>query len=295
MGPFKYSGTHRGKIDTAILATCRQINREARHLPLTINELVFKDPVYALHFFGSQLQPVQRNLVQRVSIELSGLEDVYGKATRLVIEHMAKLNIRWLSVTLKGRVMKEFFEAHSCFFEIFTPLKQSLRGFHLVIGSGAIKEDDKRIIAADLEERLTRKLVHTSANVPKRAAPKAGPEQPGPKRLKVTSGSTAQTPSKKLSSGMYYHCSGNWGGMGKRLAVQGNLLGRYQGLEAYALASPSGASAVSIRLSTAREAAKEGKAHEYDHLAASITATLDEQLSAQVSARKSLGLAPLVL
>ena len=248
-----------------------------------------------MHFFGSQLQPTQRNLVHDVSIELSGPGEVYGYATRLVIEHMAKLNIRWLGVTLKGHVLKDFFVVQNYFFDVFTPLKQNLRGFHLVIGSGAIEEEDKRTIATNIEKRLIQKPVEISVDVFKRAAPKPSRKQPAVTRPKVTSGTTSQTQSKKLSSGKFYHCSGKWSGIGKRTVVQENLRGRYQLLEAYAQASPSGITAVNIRLSKAREAVKTAKAHEYGRLAASITTTLDEQLSAQISARKSLGLAPLGL
>ena len=60
---------HRGTIHTALLQTCRQINNEAKHFPLTINKLCFNSPLSALHFFAYRLPSTVSGLVKAVHVE----------------------------------------------------------------------------------------------------------------------------------------------------------------------------------------------------------------------------------
>ena len=60
---------HRGTIHTALLQTCRQINKEARHVPLSINRLCFAGPLNALHFFAFRLPSSVASFVKGVHIE----------------------------------------------------------------------------------------------------------------------------------------------------------------------------------------------------------------------------------
>lgn len=63
------SNYHRGTIHTALLQSCRQINKEARHFPLTINILCFNGPLSALYFFAYHLPPTVANFARGIHIE----------------------------------------------------------------------------------------------------------------------------------------------------------------------------------------------------------------------------------
>ena len=60
---------HRGTIHTALLRTCRQVNKEAKHIPFTINRLCFAGPLSALHFFAFRLPSTVASFVKAVHVE----------------------------------------------------------------------------------------------------------------------------------------------------------------------------------------------------------------------------------
>lgn len=95
--------SHRGSIHTALLGTCRQIYKEAHHLPLTINKLCFASPLFAHDFLGFLLAPTQRDLMTSMHIEFHMREFVDLSWLPLMRE-LVKMPITHLTLTVKGGV-----------------------------------------------------------------------------------------------------------------------------------------------------------------------------------------------
>ena len=303
-GNFRTSTNHRGKISTAILGTCRQINREARHLPLTINELWFSSPVYALYFVTSLLQPSQRELVQSVHLDLWELNDVHSVPLRLLIKELAKLHIVEFGITVMGYLNKDWFTAHDCFAERFEPLKH-LETFNMVIGSAFITDKQKKIIVKDMRKRLTnlnplcvepcqKSNISVKSHSRKRTSSCASALASSENSDKIFEGPETFIAGKRQKQGvapkagaLYYaqRAAKMYADkQTKKLLVEGLLRG-YENLEIYARTFDCNAAAVSIRLRQAKTAAEEGQEEDYQKLATSIMHTLDEKLALIVSAR----------
>ncbi|KAI9719801.1 MAG: hypothetical protein M1812_003290 [Candelaria pacifica] len=259
----------RGEMDTAILYTCRQINREARHIPLTINQLSFANSFTAFRFVASAVAPTQKQLVRSLQIDIQGVAELHTESYQCFISELTKMSIKHLSVTLRGAISKEWLVNSTCLKTNLGVLK-GLESFDLIVGCGWIPKDVKDSVSEALRDTLLRRsLPLTSAKKGK-----------APKKSKVNVGeisdisdaiSMTATKAKTLRSG-------------KTVApkqtvapkVLGLLLQQSKRLADYAESIDGGLS-VKLRLSSAVEAAKEGKPTEFDALAKGIVATLEEQ------------------
>ena len=113
-GEQRRSLNHRGTIHTALLRTCRQTNKEARHLPLTINCLCFSSPILALNFLGFKLPSTIREFVTGFHVEYHIRADTYS-VIRLLVSQLAVMKVTNLGITLKGGYPKEAILGHTCF------------------------------------------------------------------------------------------------------------------------------------------------------------------------------------
>ena len=170
-GKQRKAPSHRGFIHTALLGTCRQINNEARHLPLTINKLCFSSAVSAHDFLGFFLAATQKDLVTSIHIEFHMMEFPDSSWQNLMRE-LAKMPITHLGLTVKGGVPKEQMLGHTCFTNRFKSLK-GLKTFDLNLASALIKAHDKKEIQEEMRETLIKdyrrsKLIKMTK--PKRAA-----------------------------------------------------------------------------------------------------------------------------
>ena len=143
---------HRGSIHTALLGTCRQVYKEARHLPLTINKLCFSNPLFALDFLGFKLAPTARELVTGMHIEFY-YSEFSNSSWRLLLREMGKMPLTHLGLTIKGGFPKEALLGHYCFTDRFKCLK-GLNSLDLVLGSGRISDKAKKEIAEEMKEKL---------------------------------------------------------------------------------------------------------------------------------------------
>lgn len=156
-GEQRKSASHRGSIHTALLATCRQIYREARYLPLTINKLCFGSPLLAHDFLGFLLAPTQRDLVTSMHIEFP-MRDFSNSSWQLLMRELIKMPINHLGLTIKGGFTKEHVSGHTCLTNRFKVLK-GLKTFDLTLASAFIKDQDKREIQEEMREKLIKDYV----------------------------------------------------------------------------------------------------------------------------------------
>ena len=170
-GEQRKSASHRGSIHTALLGTCRQINNEARHLPLTINNLCFSSSLSAYDFLGFLLAPTQRDLVTSMHIEFH-MRDFSSSSWQLLLRELAKMPINHLGLTVKGGVSKEQISGHTCFTDRFKVLKE-LKSFDLDLASAHISFFVKIDIQEEMRETLIKgykRPKRTTKAKPKRAA-----------------------------------------------------------------------------------------------------------------------------
>ncbi|MCJ1472594.1 hypothetical protein MMC13_001243 [Lambiella insularis] len=306
-GTSRTSPYHRGTIDTAIVTTCRQINKEACHLPLAINRLWYSSSVYALFFVTVLLQPTQRHLIRNFHVDIRGFAEVHSVPLQLLIGELAKLHITEFGATVMGPFSKDWFFAHSCFSTKFERLKH-LESFNLVIGSAFIKEKDKEAIVDKVRSQLinrkcgiegpnTSPALNTRSKSFKRDAEafgdSANTEKPikHPRTTRVVTTSKSKKKAKVNDLHPAQRAIKPSDGEAKKLLVE-KLCRKYAQLELYAHTFDFGTSAVGLRLPKALAAAKEGCEGEFQHLFDSIMRTLDEKLGATISARDKLTLPP---
>ena len=144
------SVNHRGKIHTALLGTCRQIYKEARHLPLTLNRLCFASPLDALDFIGFTLAPSVKSLFTGLEVEFH----FYEGGWVYLLRQLAKMQITHLGLTVKGGYPAESIKGHTCFIDRFAVIK-TLKSFNLNLTSYQIS---KRL-NSEIEEELREKLI----------------------------------------------------------------------------------------------------------------------------------------
>ena len=143
---------HRGTIHTALLSTCRQVYKEAGHLPLSLNTLEFDGPLSALDFLGFKLIPTQRDLVKGLNIEYHCQLFGYPPWKPLMRE-LVNMSITHLGLTIKGPYNKDLLVDHQCFTNRFQELKD-LQTFDMSICSAMIPSKDKPDMVETIRERL---------------------------------------------------------------------------------------------------------------------------------------------
>lgn len=136
------STNHRGTIHTALLGTCRQVYKEAGHLPLSLNKLNFPSALYALDFLGFIMVPTQKTLVTAIHIEFY-FHEFNSPTWSLLLRQLAKLPITQLSLTIKGGYAKEALLGHQCFSNRLAAYMKGLKSFDVTLGSGLITKKIK--------------------------------------------------------------------------------------------------------------------------------------------------------
>lgn len=135
-GKQRTSPYHRGTIHTALLSSCRQVYKEARHIPLSTNRLCFATPLHALNFLGFSLAPTVKDFVTSFHVEFHYAEFLLT-TWNFALKQLAKMAIAHLSLTVKGSVTKQSFLGHTCFTNVFSVLKE-LKSLDITIGSHMI-------------------------------------------------------------------------------------------------------------------------------------------------------------
>lgn len=283
------SSFFRGTIYTALLSTCRQINREARHLPLSLNTFCFVDPLYAVRFIGFGLAPAQRQLVKSIQVDITGMGEFHELFSACLVPQLMKMSLNHLSITIKGRLGEEWFTKAKCLETSLSRVK-GLTSFDLVIGSGIIEAKVKsRIVGA-----IRKKLVETTQPVQNPLKRKADPDtpiedvecsvRPGKKPAKRPSGKKAAArKSKDIKQVVPEQAVQRDPELVSALMIKHDLL------KDYAHAYDSDAASVKIRLGRALEAAREGNDVEFEKLAEDILATLEAHYARITTSR---GLVP---
>ena len=156
-GKQRQSASHRGSIHTALLGTCRQVYKEAHHLPLTVNKLCFASPLFAHDFLGFLLSPKQRDLVIGLHIEFH-MSDFSNSSWQLLLRELVKMPISHLGLTIKGGVRKEEVSGHTCLTNRFKVLK-GLKTLDFVLTSAYIKDQEKKNIQEEMREKLIKDYV----------------------------------------------------------------------------------------------------------------------------------------
>ncbi|KAI9881297.1 MAG: hypothetical protein M1830_005583 [Pleopsidium flavum] len=282
----------KGKIDTALLSTCRQVNKEARHIPLSINKLSFASPFHAYRFLGFGVASSQKQLVRSVHIDVHGMEDFHGLFVGYLLPELAKMSLKHLGVTLKGRIEADWFTKIKCLEKCLTQVN-GLTTFDLVIGSGVISKVAKDKIVDALRKKIVKDP--GAANNPLKR--KATTDDP------VESTETPARASKKLARASSLAAKREKNlekkSKTKKAPVQEDnswpheklikdLLHKYAQLKEYARTYDERATSVKIRLERAYEAATEGKEEEFEKLVEGILITLEAHFAKIVTSRKLL-------
>ena len=277
VGTYRLSPHFRGKIDTALLFTCRKINEEARHLPLTINSLCFGSPTCALKFLF-QLQPNQRHLVTKLHLEIQGPGAIHDPTLLLLVQQLAKMEIIGLGVTIMGACPAEYFQGHSCFVGLFRELKH-LKTFDLVIGSYMLTSKAKANIIKDVRRQILKD--------PKKRARSNDASSDG---LGAANSATRPFKLLKLSAPSYTLSTGQChrSPESAREKVKKSLINVHEMLQEYAYSHGNDASLVAIRMKRAWEAAQRVKEDEFNELVSSILQTLDGRFFEISASRKQL-------
>ena len=294
-GKQRNSGFFKGRIHTSILSTCRQINSEARHVPLTVNELCFQSSLDALNFFGFYLAPSQRNLVTSMHLDLGGIPELHHPSFRMLMKQLAKHKIIHLGITLMGPLEKSYFTSHDCFTLAFGIMKY-LKSFDLILGSYEITEKEKKEIQESVREVLVKGYVKTLPG-PKlkvrkmkggcKVAVSEGSSQELSSKRKASPDSPAQAPKKNAKKAKTAHnarpktrSSLSATTKASVKSVREDLLKKYAFLDAYARTFDTDASGVSIRLDQARTAAEASDQKLFGDKVASVLRTLNGQQAA---------------
>ena len=169
-GKQRKCANHRGTIHTALLGTCRQINNEARHLPLTRNRLCFNSPLYALDFLGFQLAPTQRDLVTGLHVEFY-IGESSNSSWTLLLRELSKMSITHLGLTIKGKFPLGAVSEHACFTNRLKVLK-NLKTFDLILTPTSIPKSEKKDTVETMREILIKNYIR--------------PKEPGKSKMKRT-------------------------------------------------------------------------------------------------------------
>lgn len=294
-GSYRKSPCFKGTIETALIKTCRQVNQEARHLPLSINTLSFISPFQAYSFLGFEVVPAQKQFVKSVHVDVHGIGDFHRIFGSYLVPQFAKLTLSHLSVTLQGGINAEWFTKVTCLETCLLKVK-GLTSFDLVIGSGVIKDTTKGEIVDGLRKKLL-KTPETAKNPLKR---KAGVDVPVEDAAVPTQG--GKKVARGSSSTKSRKTAGRKAKAKKRTipkviagpdpeSVTG-LMKKYDQLDEYARTYDPQANSVRIRLGKAHEAASEGNEDEFDRVAKDILATLEAHFAKIVKTRSQVPYQP---
>ncbi|KAI9820193.1 MAG: hypothetical protein M1827_005815 [Pycnora praestabilis] len=154
-GKKRKSHTFKGKkIETAILKTNRQINKEARHIPLLINELSIVDPFHAEQLLTSIILPQQRQLINRVQVNVQGFIELNSPLFSLFCKELTKVPIPHLRITLRGGIDPDWLFNHSCLENLLSRNK-GMKTFTMEICDANIAATDK----VQFDENLRMKIM----------------------------------------------------------------------------------------------------------------------------------------
>ena len=294
-GKQRCSGFFKGKINTGILLTCRQINSEARHVPLTVNKLSFQSSLYALNFFGFYLAPSQRNLVTSMHLDVGGIPELHHSSFRMLMKQLSTYKITHLAVTFMGWLDKSYFANHDCFTVALGPL-EDLKSFDLILGSQDITKKDKKEIQESIREILVKgyvkvlpapKLRVRKMNGDRKVAISEESSQEVLSKRKASPGGSAIAPKKNVkktktahNERATTHSSSNTTTYTSLQSMRENLLKHYVSLDAYARTFDVNATAVKIRLDQTRGAAEAVDLKLFEEKAASVLKTFTEKQNA---------------
>lgn len=293
-GSHRKSPYFKGTIEVALLSTCRQINQEARQLPLLLNTLSFETPFEAYRFLGFGVLPSQRQLVKSVHVNVHVIEDllhdVHSLNKSLVIfrqyflPQLAKMTLRHLAITLQGRIDTEWFP-ELIWSDTGLSGVRGLASFDLVIGSGVIDDTVKCEFAETVRRKLMEAPVVAQNPLKRKASddilvddaaiPAWGSRKVTTTESKMIAGWKAKT--KK-------HTTSNITAVQEQESVSG-LMKKYDRLREYACTYDSEATFVKIRLGRAYDAASQGNDQEFETLAEDILGTLEAHFAKIVASR----------
>ena len=292
-GKDRTSINFKGTVDTAILSTCRQINKEARHIPLTTTKLSFLTPFQALHFLGIQLAPNQRHLVKALHLQINGWADIYGVPLKHLMTEFGKIPLKHLSVTVTGAIDMECFKKNSAI-EQRLLLVRGLESFNILIGSGVIDAKDKKKIVEGMQRRMIEKGTLVTTTTLKRTASMTSEdmhrERPAKAAKTLPHVSSFTRTARKTKGTMIKDGEGNDEPSAPMQQVhkENELKKRYDVLAEYAHAFDFAASSVYIRLKQAHQAAEMVDEETFGELASSIIRTLEEQTAKIMKARNEV-------
>lgn len=179
---------HRGTIHTALLGTCRQVYKEAGHLPLSLNTINFSSALYGLEFLGFSLVPSRKELVTSVHME-SYHNDFLDPGWQLLIKHLAKMPITHLGLTIKGGYTKEALLGYKHFSNCFAAVMKGLKSLDVILSSGLIGNKVKEEFQEKMRETLIKGYKRpkgTKSNKAKRnATSETGEKKPAKKAKKA--------------------------------------------------------------------------------------------------------------
>ncbi|KAI9700848.1 MAG: hypothetical protein M1836_002218 [Candelina mexicana] len=276
----KQSGRHRtssflrGRIDTAILYTCRQINLEGStgsSLPLGNNVPSFPNTFSAFHFVASGVAPTQKQLVRSLHVDIQGMGELHTASYQCFLVELSKMSVKHLSITLRGAISEDWLIEAGCLENGLKPIK-GLEKFDLTIGCGYISKKTKDSVVKSLRKALLGKS-SSATKAKKGNGSKGGKAKSGIAFDQTTPASATPTTVKSTR-------------YGKKVAsepsvspeIRDELLQKYQRLAEYAEAI-DGALSVKIRLELALKAAEDGNSAGFDTLAKGIVVTLEEQFT----------------
>ena len=173
--------------------TC--INKEAKHVPLTINHLCFAGPLSTFHFLAFRLPSTVASLIKAIHIDYHYLgphHEVrsliwkpvclsecgslticdFCKVWTLLITELAKMDISHLGLTITGGLRKDSVIDHACFISRFAPLSK-LKTIDLKLDSAFVNAEERDECLEYMKKKLIKGYTATQKVVkkPKRTAP----------------------------------------------------------------------------------------------------------------------------
>ncbi|MCJ1368272.1 hypothetical protein MMC16_007414 [Acarospora aff. strigata] len=280
---------YEGVIETAILKTCRQINREARHLPLMLNTLNFLNPSDAHHFLGFKILPSQRTLLRALHVNVRGTEDFNGIFSNHLIPQLAELSLNHIGITMQGRIELEWFTEWKWLETCLAQFK-GLTSIDLVIGSGIISSAAKRRIAEELKKKILAAPTAPSNPLKRKASQTIPTDETGiltqagntPVGLSWSDTISVKTSGREIKANQTPTPKDE---RSRDVMIVCDLTSKYERLERYARSYDPEVSSVKIRLGKTLEAATEGDEEEFERLAEDVIGTLEAHLANIIASR----------
>lgn len=305
---------HRGTIHTAILGTCRQIYKEASHLPLSLNTLNFSSAIYTLDFLGFSLAPTQKALMTSIHVEFY-FQEFPTTSWQLLLKQLAKMPITHLGLTIKGGYSKEAFLGHKCFANRFASAMKGIKSFDVILASGMFSKKIKEDIQEEIREILIKG--YKRPNEPKSKTKRNSTSEPDGSKKPTKKVKKPLVSSTFISRASIYkddyltsrqtkhqvklvHSpkSGRLGMKSQkperqvaeaaRNRARQALLTQYDQLKQYAISMDHDAAPVRFRLEDARQTAEALDESKFENLAHDIIITLEERFDKIATARNSV-------